>query len=95
MPSFKKPRPQNPLRPAGHRKRARTFTVASPNALYVVEGGGNDARAGLPGGIAAYLTNIDTIVQGLKDAGAQHIVVWERSPEDGRDRQIFLRDVAA
>jgi hypothetical protein len=53
MPSFKKPRPQNPLRLAGHRKRDRTFTVASPNALYVVEGGGNDARAGLPGGIAA------------------------------------------
>ena len=26
MPSFKKPRPQNPLRLAGHRKRARTFT---------------------------------------------------------------------
>jgi outer membrane lipase/esterase len=50
--------------------------VASPNALYVVEGGGNDARAGLPGGIAAYLANIDTIVQSLKNAGAQHIVVW-------------------
>ena len=56
---------------------AVTGNVASPNALYVVEGGGNDARAGLPGGIAAYLTNIDTIVQGLKNAGAQHIVVWD------------------
>jgi outer membrane lipase/esterase len=51
--------------------------VASPNALYVVEGGGNDARAGLPEGIAGYLTNIDTIVQSLKNAGAQHIVVWD------------------
>jgi outer membrane lipase/esterase len=56
---------------------AATGGMASPNALYVVEGGGNDARAGLPGGIASYLANIDTIVQGLKNAGAQHIVVWD------------------
>ena len=54
-----------------------TGGVASPNALYVVEGGGNDARAGLPGGIAGYIANIDTIVQSLKIAGAQHIIVWD------------------
>ena len=51
--------------------------MASPNALYVVEGGGNDVRAGLPEGIAGYLANIDMIVQELQMAGAKHIVVWD------------------
>ncbi len=51
--------------------------TASPTALYVIEGGGNDARAGLPEGIAGYIANIDSIVQSLKNAGAQHIVVWD------------------
>jgi outer membrane lipase/esterase len=66
---------------------ALTGGVASPNALYVVEGGGNDARAALPaiaGGTAtimstalAYVANIDTIVHELQLAGAQHIIVWD------------------
>jgi outer membrane lipase/esterase len=58
--------------------------MASPNALYVVEGGGNDARNALPGGpagfaatVASYVANIDTIVQELQMAGAKHIVVWD------------------
>jgi outer membrane lipase/esterase len=63
--------------------------VASPNALYVIEGGGNDARAALAaiaGGAglgptvastaASFAANIGTIVDELKLAGAQHIVVW-------------------
>ena len=64
-----------------------TGGLASPNALYVVEGGGNDARAALPaiiGGTAtigstanAYVANIDTIVHELQAAGAQHIIVWD------------------
>jgi outer membrane lipase/esterase len=64
-----------------------TGNVASPNALYVIEGGGNDARAALPaiaGGTAtimstalAYVANIDTIVHELQLAGAQHIIVWD------------------
>jgi outer membrane lipase/esterase len=64
-----------------------TGGLASPNALYVVEGGGNDARAALPaiiGGTAtimttanAYVANIDTIVHELQAGGAQHIIVWD------------------
>ncbi len=67
-----------------------TSTV-SANALYVIAGGGNDARAAL-GAIAAcpacpvgptvaatatqYAANVHTIVDALQAAGAQHIVVW-------------------
>jgi outer membrane lipase/esterase len=66
--------------------------VASPGALYVIAGGGNDARAtlqdiALAGGVnagstilaaaAAYALNIGTIVDQLQTAGAQHIVVWD------------------
>jgi outer membrane lipase/esterase len=61
--------------------------VASSTALYVVEAGGNDARAALPaiiGGSAtilstanAYVASIDTIVHELQAAGAQHIIVWD------------------
>jgi outer membrane lipase/esterase len=64
--------------------------VASPNALYVIEGGGNDARAALaaiaggaqPGPTIlstalSFAANIGTIVNELKLAGAQHIVVWD------------------
>jgi outer membrane lipase/esterase len=66
-----------------------TNTV-SANALYVIAGGGNDARAAL-GTIAAcpaclgptvaatatqYAANVHTIVDALQAAGAQHIIVW-------------------
>jgi outer membrane lipase/esterase len=69
---------------------ALTGNVASPNALYVVEGGGNDARAALSaiqGGanagatvmatVASFIANVGNIVGALKAAGAQHIVVWD------------------
>ena len=66
---------------------ASVSNVASSTALYVVEAGGNDARAALPaiiGGTAtvlstasAYVANIDTIVHELQAAGAQHIIVWD------------------
>lgn len=66
-----------------------TNTV-SANALYVIAGGGNDARAAL-GAIAAcpacagptvaataaqYAANVGSIVNALQAAGAQHIIVW-------------------
>jgi outer membrane lipase/esterase len=68
-----------------------TGGVASPNALYVIAGGGNDARAafatiaGCPACLgptvastaATFAANIGTIVDQLKAAGAQHIVVWD------------------
>ncbi len=67
-----------------------TGHVADPNALYVVAGGGNDARAALAaiGGGAAvtptvtataasFASNIATIVTALNAAGAKHIVVWD------------------
>src|SRR5437660_256852 len=67
-----------------------TGNVASPNALYVVEGGGNDARDALaaaavsPNPLAiiaaagmAFATSVGGIVNELKGAGAQHIVVWD------------------
>jgi outer membrane lipase/esterase len=68
-----------------------TGNMASSSALYVVAGGGNDARAALmaiganpssaPATIAAtaisFANNIATIVNELKADGAQHIVVWD------------------
>ena len=67
-----------------------THTV-SANALYVIAGGGNDARAAL-GAIAAcsgvclgptvattatqYAANVGAIVDALQAGGAQHIIVW-------------------
>jgi outer membrane lipase/esterase len=70
-----------------------TGNVASSSALYVVAGGGNDARAALstinpsstPATIAAtiaataasFAANTLTIVNELNVAGAQHIVVWD------------------
>jgi outer membrane lipase/esterase len=67
-----------------------TGGVASPNALYVVEGGGNDARAALnaiglgadptttiAATVTSFVTNIATIVSELKTDGAQHIIVWD------------------
>jgi outer membrane lipase/esterase len=65
--------------------------TASATALYVIAGGGNDARAAL-GQIAAcaglcagptvattatqYATNVGAIVDALQASGAKHIVVW-------------------
>jgi outer membrane lipase/esterase len=67
-----------------------TGNHASPNGLYVIAGGGNDARAALtaiggganiPATILATATsfaaNVGTIVDALQAAGAQHIVVWD------------------
>jgi outer membrane lipase/esterase len=66
-----------------------THTV-SANALYVIAGGGNDARAALAA-IAAcpacagptvaqtaaqYAANVGAIVDALQAGGAQHIIVW-------------------
>lgn len=69
---------------------ASTSNVASPTALYVIEGGGNNVRAALAaigGGAdipqtiattaAAYAANIGAIVNNLQAAGATHIVVWD------------------
>ncbi|MES2193073.1 MAG: SGNH/GDSL hydrolase family protein [Pseudomonadota bacterium] len=69
---------------------ASTGNVASPNALYVIEGGGNNVRAALAaigGGAdipvtiattaAAYAADIGAIVNNLQAAGATHIVVWD------------------
>ena len=68
-----------------------TTHSVSANALYVIAGGGNDARAAL-GQIAAcaglcagptvattatqYATNVGAIVDALQASGAKHIVVW-------------------
>lgn len=65
--------------------------TVSANALYVIAGGGNDARAAL-GAIAAcaevclgptvattaaqYAANVGAIVDALQAGGAQHIIVW-------------------
>lgn len=67
-----------------------THTV-SANALYVIAGGGNDARAALntiagcgPGCVGPtvaatalqYAANVGAIVNALQAGGAQHIIVW-------------------
>jgi len=68
-----------------------TGHTASPTALYVVAGGGNDARSALlqialnPGNapaiiqstVSSFVSNIASIVGALQTAGAQHIVVWD------------------
>ena len=66
--------------------------VASSSALYVVAGGGNNARATLAAlaaapaasapaiiaaAAAAYASDTGSIVDQLRAAGAQHIVVWD------------------
>lgn len=66
-----------------------TGGMAPSDALFVIEGGGNDARdtlaaaavsndpAGLIGPAAlAYASGIGNLVDQLQAAGAQHIVVW-------------------
>ena len=67
-----------------------TGNVAPADALFVIAGGGNDARDALvaattsptPGATIraaadAYAQSIGTIVDQLQAAGAQHIVVWD------------------
>jgi len=69
---------------------ATTGNVASPDGLYVIAGGGNDARdaltaisggAGVLGTILAtansFAAHVGSIVDALQAAGAQHIVVWD------------------
>lgn len=66
-----------------------THGAAQADALYVVAGGGNNARAALnaigdganasatiAAAAAAFASDIGTIVDELQAAGAQHIVVW-------------------
>ena len=62
-----------------------TENMASASALYVVEGGGNDARdifATAAGGgeyeslITAYAGNVASIITSLANAGAQNILLW-------------------
>ncbi len=68
---------------------AATGGFADPNGLYVVAGGGNNARAALtdpgmasdPFGTAAayamsFADDVSGIVDSLQAAGAKHIVVW-------------------
>jgi phospholipase/lecithinase/hemolysin len=68
-----------------------TAHTASSTALYVVAGGGNDARDALsqialdPGNanaiiqstVTSFVSNITAIATALQTAGAQHIVVWD------------------
>jgi phospholipase/lecithinase/hemolysin len=65
--------------------------TVSSSALYVIEGGGNDARAAItaiqndPGNAsqiiqetaASFASNVATIANELKTGGAQHIIVWD------------------
>jgi outer membrane lipase/esterase len=64
--------------------------MASPNALYVIAGGGNDARDALaaaagsadPNAVIAaaalaYATSTGALIDQLQAHGAQHIVVWD------------------
>lgn len=85
-----------------------TNPVASPGALFVVAGGGNDARAivqaiAMAGGVnagqailsagAAYAANIGLIVDQLQLAGAQRIVVWD-TPNIGLTPALTARGPA-
>ncbi|MBV9891759.1 MAG: SGNH/GDSL hydrolase family protein, partial [Rhizobacter sp.] len=67
-----------------------TGNHASANGLYVIAGGGNDARAALTaiGGGASipatilstatsFAANVGTIVDALRAAGARHFIVWD------------------
>lgn len=65
-------------------------SVASPDALYVIAGGGNNARAALDAigaapanasaliatAAAGFASDVGTMVDALQAAGAQHILVW-------------------
>jgi len=67
-----------------------TSNIASPTALYVIAGGGNDARGALAAigagadvnatvmsTAASFTANVGAIVDELQAAGAQHIIVWD------------------
>ena len=77
-----------------------TGNHASANALYVIAGGGNDARAVLNGQaapgttITTYAANIGAIVDNLQAAGAQHIVVWN-TPNLGLAPAVAAAGLAA
>jgi outer membrane lipase/esterase len=84
-----------------------TGNHASPNALYVVEGGGNDALAALTAigmgaprdptvaaTAASFAANIHAIVNELNLAGAQHIIVWD-TPNIGRTPLVTAMGASA
>ena len=84
-----------------------TGNVASPDALYVVAGGGNNARAALTaigGGAdigttiatasASFASDIGSIVDQLQAAGAKHIVVWD-TPNLGTAPAVVAGGAAA
>lgn len=84
-----------------------TGNVASPDALYVVAGGGNNVRGALEavaGGAnpvatfaataASFAADIGTIVDALQSAGAQHIVVWN-APNVGLAPAVVAAGAAA
>lgn len=77
-----------------------TGNHASANALYVIAGGGNDARAVLngqatPGAtITSYTDNVGAIVDELQAAGAKHIVVWN-TPNLGLAPAVAAAGLAA
>ena len=77
-----------------------TNNTASANGLYVIAGGGNDARAVLNGQataaatIAAFAANVGAIVDQLQAAGAKHIVVWN-TPNLGLAPAVAAAGLAA
>lgn len=85
-----------------------TGNRADPDALYVVAGGGNNARAALsdiannPGNAAsiilAYATqlvqDLSRIVSQLLDAGARHLLVWN-VPDAGKSPAILAQNASA
>ena len=85
-----------------------TGGMAQADYLYVVVGGGNDARAALsaihadPGNAAAiiaatsaqYAYNIGSIVDGLQTAGAKSIVVWN-TPNLGATPALLAQGAGA
>lgn len=84
-----------------------TGGVADPNALYVIEGGGNNARdtleaisGGAPllrtliGGAWRYASDEAAMVEQLQAAGARHIVVWN-TPDIARSPAVAAEGPAA
>jgi outer membrane lipase/esterase len=85
-----------------------TGGTAQADYLYVVAGGGNDARAALDAiaanpanalaiiaaTAAAYASNIGRIVDDLQDAGAKNIVVWN-TPNVGTAPAVLAQGAGA
>jgi outer membrane lipase/esterase len=80
---------------------------SDPNALYVLAGGGNDARAittayvtsgfdatVLGNGIAAYASAVDGMLDALEATGAQNLVVWN-VPDIGKAPATLVLGSAA